>query len=258
MNNSRASKGASLDSELSLVLNPPYNLEKWVKNPLFLPYKGKLSILYYKKVLLVSRLDGPNDATVKRIINDSIEVEEKGLTGAAYFDARWKPPSENNVKKLQGNGYYDWSIHQAANFFQQQNILPVVLNENETLFQKGEAPNTAIYCGWYSLARYVDAFEWQPGAVGFHIASQECQTLKRGNAWCRKILEKGAAATLGPVSEPYLQAFPIPEIFFKLLAQGDLTLVESYYLSLPVLSWQMILVGDPLYRPFKKRLEQVN
>jgi len=27
------------------------------------------------------------------------------------------------------------------------------------------------------------------------------------------MLEKGVEATLGPVSEPYLQAFPVPEIF---------------------------------------------
>lgn len=131
--------------------------------------------------------------------------------------------------------------------------MPVVLDEKQELFQPGDAPNAVIYCGWYSLSRYVDAFKWQPGAVGFHIASGECVSLKKNNQWCRNILENGAAATLGPVGEPYLEAFPIPEFFFKLLADGRYTLVESYYLSLPYLSWKMILIGDPLYRPFKKR-----
>jgi len=54
------------------------------------------------------------------------------------------------------------------------------------------------------------------------------------------------------VGEPYVQAFPPPEIFFTLLLDGSYTLVETYFLSLPSLSWQMVLVGDPLYRPFSR------
>ena len=67
------------------------------------------------------------------------------------------------------------------------------------------------------------------------------------------MLEDGVAATIGPVGEPYLQAFPVPEIFFSYLIDGYLSLAECYLLSLPYLSWQMVLVGDPLYRPFKYR-----
>ena len=238
---------------------PDYSLEGWLGNPLFLPFQKRKLPVKPESIILVSRLDGPNDDIVKRIIDDSIEAEKKGLKGTAYFDARYKAPAEDKVKDLKGYGYYDWFIHQSAAFFKQQNIMPTVLDDNDKLFQKGEASNAAIYCGWYSLGKYVDTFDWVPGAVGFHIASIECGSLKsKNNQWCRNILEKGAAATIGPVNEPYLQAFPIPELFFKLLTEGRLSLVECYYLSLPVLSWQMILVGDPLYRPFKKRFERVN
>jgi hypothetical protein len=59
-------------------------------------------------------------------------------------------------------------------------------------------------------------------------------------------------ATLGPVAEPYADAFPPPDLFFLRLAEGQYTLVESYFLCLPHLSWRMVLVGDPLYRPFKQ------
>ena len=31
---------------------------------------------------------------------------------------------------------------------------------------------------------------------------------------------------------------------------GKLSLAECYLLSLPYLSWKMVLIGDPLYRPF--------
>ena len=258
LNDNHWSKGASLESELSLILTPEYPLEGWTGNPLFLPLQKRNLPITPGNIMLVSRLDGPNDEIVRRIIDDAIATEEKGLQGKAYFDARNKAPSEDKVKKLQGYGYYDWSIHQTAAFFKQENIMDVILDDNPELFQKGDAPDAAIYCGWYSLSKYVDAFTWATGAVGFHIASGECVSLKRkNNQWCRKILENGAAVTLGPVGEPYLQSFPIPEIFFKLLAEGKLSLVESYYLSLPVLSWKMVLIGDPLYRPFKNR-RQVN
>ena len=65
------------------------------------------------------------------------------------------------------------------------------------------------------------------------------------------MIEDGVAATIGPVYEPYLMAFPRPEQFFGLLLEGQLTLVECYYRTLPFNSWMMTLIGDPLYRPYK-------
>ena len=44
--------------------------------------------------------------------------------------------------------------------------------------------------------------------------------------------------------------YPVYILFEKLL-NGE-TLVEAYYQSKPYNSWQMILIGDPLYTPFKK------
>jgi uncharacterized protein (TIGR03790 family) len=131
--------------------------------------------------------------------------------------------------------------------------MPVILDSQEALFQPGQCPDAALYCGWYSLAHYVDAFTWVRGAVGYHIASGECVTLKnkKSQVWCKMMLEKGVAATLGPVAEPYIQAFPLPDLFFPLLVEGKLTLVECYALANPFWSWQMVLIGDPLYRPFK-------
>ena len=130
--------------------------------------------------------------------------------------------------------------------------MPVVLEDTQKLFQPGECPQAALYCGWYSLARYVDAFAWVPGAIGYHIASSECQTLRPGKSqvWCKRMLEEGVAVTIGPVGEPYVQSFPLPEIFFGVLSEGALTVAEAYLVSVPYLSWKMVLVGDPLYRPF--------
>ncbi len=241
---------ASLDSEIALVLKRNYPLSGWIPNPYYLGFKNKALSIKKEHVLMVSRLDGPDVKTVKRIIDDSIKTEEKGLSGIAYFDARWPYPDH---KKLSAYAFYDRSIHLAAERVKKSRRLPVVLDEKSALFKPGACPDAALYCGWYSLANYVDAFQWKSGSIGYHIASSECTTLKRenSNVWCKKMLEKGIAATIGPVSEPYVNAFPLPELFFGLLVDGNLTLAECYLISIPYLSWKMVLVGDPLYRPFK-------
>jgi len=61
----------------------------------------------------------------------------------------------------------------------------------------------------------------------------------------------GVVATLGPVAEPYLHAFPQPDEFFPLLCTGRLTLAEVYWYSNPLVSWMNTCVGDPLYTPFR-------
>ena len=243
---------AAVDSELALVLNDTYNLKFWQSNPYFVGFQ-KQSLPFGKdSVVMVSRLDGPSIEIVKRIIVDSLYAEKNGLTGTAYFDAKGKRSKKKQLKP--GYAFYDHSLHLAADRVTARKLMPVVVNEKRELFKTGDAPDAALYCGWYSLARYVDAFDWKRGSVGYHIASSECATLRPGtsNVWCKRMLEDGAAAVIGPVGEPYVQAFPIPEMFFSFLTDGYYTLAEAYFLSLPYLSWQMILVGDPLYRPFNK------
>jgi hypothetical protein len=102
-----------------------------------------------------------------------------------------------------------------------------------------------------------------PGAVAYHIASSEAVSLRNPQAkfWCKNLLEKGAAATLGPVAEPYTIGFPKPAEFFGLLTTGQYTLVECYARTALLSSWMTVLVGDPLYNPFaaapKLKPEQV-
>jgi uncharacterized protein (TIGR03790 family) len=245
---------SALDSELALVRVDGYPLSGWVQSPFFVGYKGRKLPYTDEQVFLVSRLDGPTPAVVRRIIDDSVAVENRGLSGTAYFDARWRLPDDS--KMVTGYALYDKFLHLAADRIRKTGRMKqVVLDDSRDLFQKGACPDAALYCGWYSLANYVDAFQWVKGAVGYHIASSECGTLKKGDSqvWCKRMLEEGVAATVGPTSEPYVQAFPVPVIFFGLLVSGKLSLVECYALSTPFLSWQMVLIGDPLYRPFGNR-----
>ena len=240
---------ASVDSELTVVKKAAAPVAGWIENPFYIGFRDRPEAVAREDVLMVSRVDGPTPESARRIIDDTLATEKQGLVGNAYFDARW--PIDASAKQ-SGYRLYDRSIHQAARRVQENRNLTVHLDQSPALFQPGQCPDAALYCGWYSLARYVDAFSWQKGAIGYHIASSECKTLKKKNSqvWCKRMIEEGVCATVGPVAEPYVQAFPMPEVFFGFLSEGILSLAECYMVSLPFLSWKMVLIGDPLYRPF--------
>ncbi|MDR3088540.1 MAG: TIGR03790 family protein [Desulfobulbaceae bacterium] len=246
--------GAALDSELMLVRVEGYQLKGWIENPYSLTNQGHPAAVDKSQVLLVSRLDGPDLATVKRMIDDAIAIEKTGLTGIAYLDARYAKPQN---RPSDPYGWYDAALYEAAKLLQA--AMPVTLDEKDQLFAPNSCPDAALYCGWYSYGNYIDSFTWKPGAIGYHLASGECSSLRLRedrHPWCPETLSHGAAATIGPTDEPYLTAFPPPHLFFAALVKAGMTLGESYLASLPHLSWQMILVGDPLYRPFARAARQ--
>jgi uncharacterized protein (TIGR03790 family) len=232
---------ASVDSELSLVLCTAYDLYRWQPNALRNPAAPQAF-----KTLMVSRLDGPSYGIAKGLIDKAIAAEEKGLTGVAYVDSR-------GLYGKDTYSYYDQSMRDLALLLRLRTSMPVKEERTAELFPPGSCPQTALYCGWYSLTKYIDAFEFVEGAVGYHIASLEAVNLRDPNStqWCPALLKHGITATLGAVGEPYLHAFPEPKLFFGALLDGN-CLVETYYLTQPLNSWQLLLIGDPLYRPFKR------
>jgi uncharacterized protein (TIGR03790 family) len=64
------------------------------------------------------------------------------------------------------------------------------------------------------------------------------------------LIREGATGVAGQVAEPYLGATIRPQILFPAYVSG-FNLAESFYLSIPMLSWQTVVVGDPLCRPVK-------
>jgi uncharacterized protein (TIGR03790 family) len=249
---SYAESEASVDSELMLLWWGHYDLRRWQMNPLYFQVpdavrRGK------PPVLMVSRLDGPSPALVKRLVDQSLAVERRGLAGKVYVDARGIVfnPSEDT-----GHGYggYDESLREMARLLGREAGLPVTLDDNPELFAPGSCPECALYCGWYSLAHYVPCCKFVPGAVGYHIASAEAVSLRnpRAKYWCKNLLEDGVVATLGPVAEPYTLGFPKPAEFFGFLVTGDYPLVECYSRTMLLTSWMTVLVGDPLYNPFAR------
>ena len=237
-----AETAASVDSELSMVLFDDYDLYRWQKNqlqnmPLWLP----------SRTLMVSRLDGPSVQIAAGLVDKAIQAEKNGLSGNAYIDTRGlnitTQPAPYSFE------FFDKNLHSLAVMLKKRTSMKVVVENTESLFAPGSCPQTAIYCGWYSVRKYIDAFDFVPGAVGFHIASFEAANLRNAASanWCPAMLVDGITATLGPVDEPYLHSFPEPDKFFAELLNGK-CLVEAFYRTKPFNSWQLVLIGDPLYR----------
>jgi len=238
---------ASVDSELSMVLFDSYELYRWQPNMLNDKGTSQPSI-----TLMVSRLDGPDKNIIRGLIDKAIAAEKIGLKGIAYIDSR-------GITSRDLYGHFDQSLRNLAAFLKPETKIPVVEERASTLFAQDTCPETALYCGWYSAGKYVDAFDFVDGAIGYHIGSYEAVNLRDPNSsqWCPSMLMDGITATLGPVAEPYLHAFPEPREFFPKLLEGN-CLVEAYYRTKPLNSWQMLLIGDPLYRPFKRPSQKKN
>jgi uncharacterized protein (TIGR03790 family) len=247
--------GASFDSELALVLWPEdYELLRWQPNYLRRQYDDT-HLQKAHPTLMTARLDAPTAELARGLVDAALAAEREGLRGKAYFDARGVAKLDDPPAKAGSVADYDRAILLTADGMKKRTSVEVVLNAQPQLFQPGECPEAALYCGWYSLAKYVDAFDWQQGAVAYHIASFEAESLHDAGSqqWCKRLIEDGVAATLGPVQEPYLQAFPRPDEFFAMLLRGDLSLAECYWYSQPYASWNMALLGDPMYQPYRGR-----
>ncbi len=238
---------ASVDSELSMVLFGPYELYRWQLNQRN-RHNGHTKGLIL--TIMVSRLDGPSPQIARGLIDKAINAEKTGLHGFAYIDSRGIPDD----KKSGSFGNFDQQLRNLAILLRFRTTLQVREERTEKLFEPRSCSQTAIYCGWYNLRKYVDSFDFVDGAIGAHIASFEAMNLRDPNSteWCPSMLVHGVTATFGPAAEPYLSAFPDPEEFFFELINGK-CLVEAFYRSQPFCSWQMMLIGDPLYAPFAKK-----
>ncbi len=235
---------AAVDSELSLLAALDTPTTGFVPNPLF--QKNAPNAFERASVVKVARLDGPTPAAVRGMIDSAIEGEITGLQGRAYVDMGG-PHAEGE----------DW-LKSAATAIRKLGF-DLSEDHNKELFSwrmRFDAP--ALYFGWYSDHLYGPIadpkFRFPPGAIAVHIHSFSASVLRNGEQqWVGPLVARGVAATLGNVFEPYLTFTHHLDLFMDSLAAGKTT-GEAAYFSLPVLSWQGIFLGDPLYRPFAASL----
>jgi len=238
------STAAAVDSELALLAIGEF------------PAAGPLTNPYYKMdqpigatevpLLPVGRLDGPSFDLCQRMIRDALAAEETGLWGMAVIDIA----NKSHPKDPNGDPW----LRTVAEDLAEAGIPCLVDSFSPTLPVNFPLKDTALYYGWYdwhvSGPFKNPGFRFRRGAVAVHLHSFSAAQL--GNAernWCAPLLAKGAAATLGNVHEPLLHLTHNFDIFQQRLLAGY-TLVEAAYMSNPALSWQGVVLGDPLYRPY--------
>ena len=251
---SRSESNACVDSELMLLWWPKYDLPRWIPNPL--NFQASQAYRNGKEpVVMTARLDGPTAAIAKRLVDDAMAAEAKGLEGNVVIDARGIPFNPKGKVTDSGHGYggYDESFRETAKLLEGAGM-KVTLDQKNEVLPPNSAKGVALYAGWYSHGKFVDSSEFVQGAVAWHLASSEATTLRRPETavWCPNLLRKGVCATLGPVAEPYTIGFPKPAEFFGFLVTGEYTLVECYSRTVLMCSWMTVLIGDPLYNPYQK------
>lgn len=236
----------SVDAELAMLALPAYPVAGFAGNPLFKNEKPAFEQL--QSVVKVARLDGPSLNDAQGLIDHSLLAEKHGLMGRAYIDESDKHPLGDRwlrtiSAEIETMGY-DLQINKADQSF--------------TRASRFDAP--ALYFGWYH--DHVNGpflnpeFRFATGAIAVHIHSFSAATLRdHEKHWCGPMVARGAAATLGNVYEPFLHFSHHLDAFFRALARGD-NLGDAAYFALPALSWQAVLIGDPLYRPFQVPIQE--
>lgn len=239
------SMAAGVDSELALLPQGGHLLGGSRPNP----YYGRnepFGALLARQMLLVTRLDGPSPAVVRRMIDDAIWAEQNGLQGRAYFD----------VRKTNKKGYIagDRWIERAYELVKASGMWADIDERPETISVDYPMSEAAFYLGWYYNAVSGPMsrrdFRFARGAVAYHLHSFAAWTVRSSTKnWSGPLLAHGAAATMGSVYEPFLMGSPQLDIFTERLLEGY-TFAEAGYMSQRLLSWMAVFLGDPLYRPF--------
>ena len=240
------SNAGAVDSELSLLAAGSYNINAFVPNPLF--RKDSPNATERGQVILVGRLDGPTVDHALALVDRAVAAERTGLIGRAYVDI-------GGIYQ-QGDQWLDAVVVQLGVL----GFDTSVDREGSTLPDTARVDEPVLYFGWYTSDLNgpfaLPGFQFPLGAVALHIHSFSAGTLRsERTGWTAPLVARGITATVGNVHEPYLQLTHRPDLLLRALARG-MSLGEAASYSLPAFSWQTMLIGDPLYRPFAISFEE--
>lgn len=240
---------SAFDNELTLLWWPSYSRVQWVANALNWRYRA----LRAPPTMMVMRLDAPTPELAHNLIVNTMATEAEGLNGRLVVDSRGLA-THDPAGKEDPFGMFDERMRTLAKLVREKSSLPVTLDEQPNVLSPNSVQDVGLYCGWYSVSNYVPGMKFNRGAVGYHVASFEMVSLHGlpASGWVRGLLQDGVVGTVGPVAEPFLHSFPLPEEFFPLLLTGKMTLAEVYWSTTPLASWMQSFIGDPLYKPYAK------
>jgi uncharacterized protein (TIGR03790 family) len=260
---------ASVDSELTMLYSKLLGMR--------IPIEGKISNPYYLKdgavqsahqfthqsleIYLVSRLDGYTVADIRGLIDrgyapakeGKILLDQKGssngkgddwllaaaerLRGNGFADRVVLDSGSNVLKDMQGVlGYYSWGSNDPAIRIRH--------------FGLGFLPGALA-------AMYVssDGRTFSEPPANWNLGTWEDKSTHFGGSpqsLAGDLIRDGVTGAAGHVAEPFLEYTIRPNILFPAYFSG-FNLIESYYMAMPALSWQTVVVGDPLCAPFRTK-----
>ena len=247
---------AAVDSELALLYfdlktGKPHQTKGALPNPLF----AKRNVAFGHPqfpIYLVARLAAYDLAGARALVDRSLAARN---TGKFVVDMADESDSEGN----------DWLRNAAIRLPADRVIFDTA---PKVLYKQ---TNVIGYASWGSndknrRERHVD-FRWLPGTIATEYGSTNARTFTRPpKTWSisdwsvtsrmkwfagspqtltADYLDEGASAATGHVAEPYLAFTPRPDLLLPAYYSGR-NLAESFYLSIPALSWQNVVIGDPL------------
>lgn len=245
---------AAVDSELAALYQDLHGRRHEVAGPLANPYFDAREAFAHPRfpMYLVTRLAGYTFADVRGLIDRAVVARNRGVV---VLDLKSYDLDEGN-RWLKSAG---WLIGKER----------VRMDESGTVLTG--IGDVIGYASWGSNDRNRKqrdvGFRYLPGAIVTEFVSTDGRTFVEPPAgwqlgdWKDKgthfagspqslsadFVRQGATGVSGHVYEPYLAFTPRPEVLFPAYLSGR-TLGESYYASIPALSWMNVVVGDPLCR----------
>lgn len=261
---------ASVDSELTLlyrrmtgqavapsgsVANPYFQATRAIAEAR--PFTHERHDIY-----LVTRLDGFTVADVLALIDRGSAPSREGrflldqrssilpepgnqwlqrasvILGGLGFTDRVTLETTSQVAKNEANllGYYSWGSNDPA----------MTDRRNNLTFEPGALAGTYVSTDGRTFR--------EPAATWTHGRWEDPRSFHGGSpqSLTGDLIRQGITGVSGHVAEPYLDATIRPDVLFPAYVSG-FTLAESFYLAMPYLSWQTIVIGDPLTAPFRRQ-----
>jgi uncharacterized protein (TIGR03790 family) len=257
---------AAVDSELTLLYRKLTGQQAPAPGRINNPYfHGDAAISSAKSfiheqydIFLVSRLDGYDVADIRALIDRGMTPSREG---AIVLDDKQAPLENANI----------W-LKSAADALRSFSPQRQVIYDSSNSVVK----NVKQVLGYYSWGSNDPAvherhfgFDFVKGALAAMFVSTDARTFNEPpsdwklGTWddpttqfsgspqslAGDFIRDGVTGVAGHVSEPYLDATIRPNILFPAYLSGA-SAVEAFYLAMPYLSWQTVVIGDPLCSPF--------
>ena len=260
----RSGMTASVDSELTLLYRKMsgtfVTLDGPVVNPYYAGARPDVHELFTHTshdIYLVTRLDGFTVEDAMALVDRSLAAT--GTSGTIVLDQRGGAAGQGN----------EWLASAAARL-RGMNRGDRVFLETPDARAGADIPRLG-YFSWGSIdstqTARIPPGTFAPGALASMFLSTDARTMVEPPATWKPggvgsmyagstqsltgdLVRAGATGAAGQVAEPYLDGAVRPDILFPAYVSG-LNLAEAFYRAIPSLSWQTVVLGDPLCAPFR-------